>query len=233
MRLLALTSFFFLLGMLISRLWAAPVGLSTANDYKAFKVNDFNKVYLEGGFNVVFKQGAVASLAVHADEANMKELKVFSDNGELHVVTKKNNPKVDLIITARSLEKIKVDGGIKFQTEGLLKFNKLSLEINGGAKGNLSVSGAELNIWNGGGCLLELDGGCTQLNINVEGAGKIKAENLKAKNVYVKINGAGVAHVYPVNYLDARIEGVGKIGYKGTPKQISKSVSGLGVVSQD
>ena len=68
--------------------------------------------------------------------------------------------------------------------------------------------------------------------MKISGAGHVDADDLKAQNVDFKVEGFGTGTVYAVNKLNASIEGVGKVRYKGNPK-VTQYIDGLGSVKRD
>ncbi len=58
-----------------------------------------------------------------------------------------------------------------------------------------------------------------------------RAEDLKGKRAEIDVEGAGSAIVNVSDALDARVGGVGSVGYVGNP-MVEKDVSGAGRVSK-
>ena len=80
---LRITSLAFALGLLVSRLFAAPlVPSSTAGNEtstRTYNVQPFNRIYLEGAFKVVLEQGSASGLQIKTEEDNFKYIDVQSD----------------------------------------------------------------------------------------------------------------------------------------------------------
>ncbi len=95
MYLLRMTSLIFALGLLVARLFAAPVeAIQTQwddNGIRTYQVDPFNKVYLEGTFKVVLEQGSQSGLRIKTDEDNYKYIDVQSDaQSQTLKITKKH-----------------------------------------------------------------------------------------------------------------------------------------------
>ena len=71
-------------------------------------------------------------------------------------------------------------------------------------------------------------GATNKLIIKCSGAGNINTEKLKAYDVDVELNGASKARVYVENKLNVNISGLGKVVYKGNPKEVKQNILGLG-----
>ncbi len=71
----------------------------------------------------------------------------------------------------------------------------------------------------------DIDGSANDLNIDVSGASKVDADELKAQNVVVEASGASKANVYAIQSIDAPASGASSIGCEGNPKFQKKSDS--------
>jgi hypothetical protein len=74
-----------------------------------------------------------------------------------------------------------------------------------------------------------LKGVAEKLEVTIKGAGHVSANELKTKDVSFVVAGFGTGSVYATKTLYAKIEGVGKLRYKGDPK-IDQYIDGLGSV---
>ena len=83
-----------------------------------------------------------------------------------------------------------------------------------------------------GGVLITLNGVADELSVKLSGAGHVDADELKADDVKVKIEGVGTGSVYATKKLYTEIDGVGKVWYKGNP-EVTKDIEGLGSVSNN
>ena len=83
-----------------------------------------------------------------------------------------------------------------------------------------------------GGVSADFRGSVTDLVLNLNGAGKISADELKAENVKVEIAGAGYAVVSGSKFVDAKISGIGAIEYTGNPLKVKSVVNGLGSIKE-
>jgi hypothetical protein len=74
-----------------------------------------------------------------------------------------------------------------------------------------------------------MEGVTRGLNVKVTGAGHVKASELEAEDVVFRVEGVGFGSVYAKHLLDVRIDGVGKVTFKGKP-ELKRIVQGLGSV---
>ena len=138
---------------------------------------------------------------------------------------------IKLKITFKNIDKIKIQGGLNLKTIGYLTFDELSIDVEGGANMNMQLTANELITKAEGGVNIDLEGVADYFKVETEGASNIDADHLKARIVKCSVTGVGNATVYATEKLDAYLEGVGKIGYRGDPK-INKHVNGIGAIYQ-
>lgn len=239
MYLLRITSLTFALGLLVSKLLAAPVVPVEQswddNDTRTYKVQPFNKIYLEGAYKVILEQGTQPGLRIKTDEDNFQYIDVQSDAQSLNLkVTKKHFDFDELIlyVTFNNLEKLVVEGGINLETKGYIDLKDFYLLVEGGASIEMNMKADHLKVIGQGGVKFELDGIANELDASIAGAGYLNALDLKTKKTDVRIEGVGAGSVYATDVLNATISGVGKIRYKGDP-QVYKKIEGIGIVSHD
>lgn len=239
MFILRLTSLIFALGLLVSKLFAAPGTpvheLWDDTDTRTYKVQPFTRIYLEGGYKVILEQGSQPGLRIKTDEENFQYIQVNSDSESLSLkITKKhfNFEELILYITFKELERLEIHGGISLETKGYVDLKDFYLHVAGGADIEMNMKANNVRLIGEGGVKIEFDGIANELNASISGAGYLNATNLKTKRTDCKIEGACAASVYATDFLNASISGVGKIRYKGDPK-VYKKVEGLGLVSND
>jgi hypothetical protein len=78
---------------------------------------------------------------------------------------------------------------------------------------------------------LNLGGTANELEGSIAGSGSIKADRLKAKNVVVKVAGAGEATIWATDTMKLSIAGSGDVKYWGEAK-VTQSVAGSGSIKR-
>lgn len=203
---------------------------------KEYSVKDFSSVYLKGGFKVYLMQDSEAGLVIKTRDADVLD-KIDVDNwgDELRIeVTREYLPyeRIRLYITFDKLRELTMEGGLNVYSEGYLDLNDLLLHVRGGAKVDLRMKADDVKVIGEGGVMIDLNGVAQSLSVELSGAGHVDADELEAKHVDFKIEGVGTGSVFATETLNARIEGVGKIRYKGEPR-VTQNIEGLGSVSRD
>jgi len=236
---LRISSLIFVLGLLVSKLFADPIAQEPKTwddeDTRTYAIQTFTKIYLEGTFKVILEQGSQPGLRIKTDEDNFKYIDVKSDvsSGSLKITKKHFDfEKLILYITFKDLDELKIEGGISLETKGYVDLKDFYLNVQGGADIELNLKAEKLKVIGEGGVKLEFDGVVSEMDATISGAGYLDSADLKAKKVDIKIEGVGAASVYASENLYATISGIGKIRYKGEP-EVFKKVEGIGLVSKD
>ncbi|WP_372649342.1 head GIN domain-containing protein [Draconibacterium sp.] len=216
------------------------VNLSAQNDddwdSRRYDIDNFSAIYLEGSYKVFLSQGNESALTIKTpDDDVLDELDVENRGDELRVVVDRdfiNYERIHLYVTFKSLDKIKVQGGLNLNTDGYLDLNDLYVHVEGGAKIDLEVKAEDIELVGEGGVLVQLSGVAESLDVKLSGAGHVDAEDLRVNNARFAIEGVGTGSVHAVETLYAKIEGVGKVRYTGNPK-VTRDIEGLGSVKRD
>jgi hypothetical protein len=230
------SSIFTLLGILLASLLSScTTGIKKGqSEYieKNYPVNEFTRVKFEGAYDVKLIQGEKTSLVMTTTEQLHDKVKIRVDNDVLYVKSKINNlgtDEIKLTITVNKLEDIKIEGGVFLTSVGFLEVKDLNLTVEGSAYINLKLNAEQLRAKASGGVNMEFEGKADRFYAISEGAGNIDADHLESKIVECRVSGVGNASVYATEKLDATVEGLGKIGYRGDPV-LNKQVNGIGMV---
>ncbi len=200
---------------------------------KAFEVGDFSEISLVGAFKVYLVQGDHCSVTVKTANYDIfDDLKIRRTLNEVEIKMDQSLfsfSRISLYITFKTLEKLRIEGGVSMKTNGYLDLNNFVVNIEGGASVDLYLKANNVIIYGEGGFLFELKGVAEKLDVTINGAGHVDAAELKTKDVGFTTAGFGTGSVYATEKLNAKIEGVGKLRYKGDPK-VTQYIDGLGSV---
>jgi hypothetical protein len=236
MKITGISSIFVLLGIILASLLNSCTtdvrrGQSEYIE-KDYGVESFNRIKFEGAYNVKLIQGEKPSLVMTTTEQLHQKVKIRVDNNVLYIKSKINNlgtDEIKLLITVKDLEDIKIEGGVFLTSLGFLELKDLNLTVEGSAYINLKLNAEQLRAKASGGVNMEFEGKTDRFYAISEGAGNIDADHLESKIVECRVSGVGNASVFATEKLDATVEGLGKIGYRGDPS-INKQVNGIGMV---
>lgn len=200
---------------------------------KEYRIGDFDKIVLEGGFSVNLIQGDDCAIKVKATNSDVFDnIEIDNHNGQAQIELDMSffeYRRVNLVITFKTLEKLEIEGGVNLKTNGYLDLKDFIVKIEGGANIDLEMKAEKVEVYGEGGFLFDLEGVAKKLDVTIKGAGHVGASDLKTKDVVFNIAGFGTGSVYATQTLDVKIEGVGKLKFKGDPK-VTQYIDGLGSV---
>ena len=177
-------------------------------------VSGFTKVAAGGAMQITIACGKAGKCEVTADDNVLPLIKTTVDGDTLKVTTEgsvSTRSGMKLALEVADLKEVELSGATTLALTGV-KNDALALTISG--TGNATVSGETGAV-----------------TINLTGAGKVNAADLKAKTAKVDCAGAGAIEVFASDQLDAKVSGVGHVSYAGNPKTVNKQVSGVGSIS--
>lgn len=179
-------------------------------------VAGFEKVRIDGSANVQIAVGTPISVSVTTDD-NLLDIITTEIHGDTLVIGSKQTHStrlgVKVAITVPDLQGVEINGSGDINVTGL-NAEKFSAIIRG--SGDIRVSGVTQD-----------------LSAEIKGSGDLHLGDLKATNGSVSIAGSGDGTVNVSDQLTVSVAGSGDIRYKGSPKNIQKSIAGSGSVQQD
>jgi len=200
-----------------------------------FEVSEFSRIDLEGGFRVFLYQTSDPYLKVKAPtEAHIGSLIVDSGNDNLKLSVRRNHlnlSRMELHIGFSNLEELRISGGVKLSTDGYVSLNDLRIVNDGAVNGELKIKAGTVDVISNGASIFDIEGVADKLSVRVAGAAHVNARELTAKEVVFRVEGLGFGSVHATDELDVRIEGAGKVTYKGNPN-VRRVVEGLGSVKE-
>lgn len=177
------------------------------------EIEQFTRVEVKGGFTVTLNVADESSLTVTGDDNLLEFVDSRVDDGLLVIETTESvrpDLPLELVITSPTFREVFFLGAVEF-TGPDLHGDFLSLTCEGACSGTL-------------------DGRVSELRLIAEGAASIDARELVATNGFVEIQGAGDAVVCVSGNLNAQIDGAGSIRYACSPRDVRKSVTGVGSI---
>ncbi len=200
---------------------------------KVYNLGDYKTIRLEGGFRVYLIQGDHYEVKVKSPDIDVFD-KINIRNSGQRLSVKVNQSifdysRVNLYFTFKDLRELEIEGGVSLKTNGYLDLTDFSTRIKGGANIDLNMKAQTVKIVGEGGFLFEIKGVTDLLDVSISGAGHVSASEMKSDDVNFAIYGFGTGSVHPIKTLDAHIEGVGMIKYKGSPR-VTQTIDGLGSV---
>jgi Putative auto-transporter adhesin, head GIN domain len=230
------------LGFLLCTMIAFQMALQAQNkehaDHLSFpEYKNFTGISIALAANLYLRQSDSFSVRVEGDAEILDRLIVrLKDSTTLHFSTEqyrflyKDFERIRIYISAPNFEYLSFSGFGKVISDNTLKGSKLTIRHNGAHNIDLTVDYASIDASMSGAGNITLEGKAQNCNFEMNGTGTIDAYDLKVQEARCLVSGLGSISCYVENDLDARVSGLGSIKYKGYPKQLRKSVSGLGKV---
>ncbi len=179
-------------------------------------LKDFTEITVNGAYKVEVACGQEGrSVEIEADDNLLPYIKTDLQGATLNITQERglsftSLPRVR--ISVPDLKVVRTDGASDFELVGL-KNDVFRINVDGASKFRAS-------------------GETGTLDVELNGAARIDASQLRASTVNVESNGAGLTTVHATETLNATVNGVGSIEYYGDPKVVNPKVNGIGRVSK-
>jgi phage shock protein PspC (stress-responsive transcriptional regulator) len=208
---------------------------------KEYRLPPVEAVSLEEGLTARLEIEQIAgsggdsiSLKMSGDEDLLKKVQYRIDADKLHLFAHdyplfSPDSRVKIYIKAPSIRAIKMKGAGTVVIGKPFIADRLTVEMKGAGKLQAdSLAVDRLDVDSEGVGSIHLKGLSRAVKFDLDGTGKIDAYQLMSDTVYANVEGIGSLRIYPTEYLKARVDGIGKIIYRGDPKQKDLKVSGIG-----
>ncbi|QNF32613.1 DUF2807 domain-containing protein [Adhaeribacter swui] len=229
----------FLLLFSLGRVEAAPLkelatSTTTFQNTQTRPVDSFSGVASAVPFNVVVTIGPKESLRLEGDSELLDKIETPVKDGVLHIKMKKgseqwfgSSKKVNIYITAPSLNKLAVSGAGNMEVKGTVKGERVTTEVSGSGHLAATVAAASLSSSISGSGGMELEGKSDDVHLDISGSGRFEGKDLNTQTAKISVSGSGKASIQAEETLDATLSGSGKVTYSGNAKvNVVKSGSG-------
>lgn len=184
--------------------------------YHAVEVGDGIDLYLSEGEETV----VVSASDTHYRERIRTEvkngvLKIWYDwKSGFHFET--GNKKMKAYVSYKALDRVEGSGGSDVYVEGVLKADKLSLDVSGGADFSGKVNAGELKVEASGGSDVKISGQAKNLTLEASGGSDFKGYDLAVDICDVEASGGSDIYITVNKEMTADASGGSDIYYKGT-----------------
>ena len=202
------------------------------------QVSPFDKIEINGVFNVHLAQGDTENVEVEIDQ-NLQQYVIVACKGTtLYIDTEKGvnfgkTTKNNIYVSLIGIDCIKVGGVCNVKNSSSLCSNELNIVVDGVSNISLGLNCNLLDVKIDGVGNVELFGDAQEFTVKKDGVGNLKAENLRADVARINNSGVGSAHIYASRELYLRNSGVGSIRYSGDAVIKSLESSGTGKITKN
>lgn len=176
-------------------------------------VDHFSEIHIDGSLDVSVDFQETPRIVVEIDENILPHVTTEVKGQTLHISSQgaicTQNPLVVQVSTDQ-LSRLISDGANRV-TVSQIDNKELTVGLNG--SGELNASGQT-----------------GKFVVTIGGASSLFTGNLRADEVQVRLDGAGEAEVHATKKLVAEITGAGDIRYSGNPADVTKTITGVGVI---
>ncbi len=215
-----------------------------AQNEEVKELANFNKIQHKGGLNyeITLRKADASKIEIWSDEYDVKKIDISAENGTLRIedeenklksMSKNDRLKIYATIYYTELSEISSRGVLNLSHEGTLKSDKLQIDLSGAGKMDLNLDVEKLLVSMSGASNLTFTGKAAYQEMEVSGAGNIRAENLEGKEGEIRVSGVGNVKVNISESLEAQVSGVGNIRYKGNPERLISKANGIGNIKKD
>jgi len=214
------------------------------------QVSNFSKIHIQGPFDVYVTQGTTESVKLNAPAEILDRMVTTVNGSTLSIHNKHDNwsngfkswysdkswwhthKRISVYITANNINGIKVSGSGRIFLTTPVSAASLKLIMHGSGQINGKVDVTTLKSHMSGSAHIALSGVAKTSTIKISGSGRFSARDLVTLSSKIHVSGSGHADINASNEVDAVVHGSAYVGYTGSPKMISTSKSGSGVVSR-
>jgi hypothetical protein len=182
------------------------------------KVENFTRIDVSGGYDIILKQDSSLTLAITADDNVMKFLRTDVSGDRLKISTRKNicaKKAISIIIGVRNLEEIKGSGAIEISNEGKLVVHDINFHLSGAGKLNLDMTAENVTTKGSGATEINLKGQAATHDLNLTGSGKVNALDFVVGKYDVHTTGATECKINAITELNIHTTGASDIEYRG------------------
>ena len=178
-------------------------------------VSNYNRLEMAAIGNVHITRDNQEGLRIKTDDNLLPYFKTEVVNGILVIsidppVSLQPSQPVEINLSVKALQEIRHTGAANIDAPNL-EAEQFSVALIGA--GNVSISGV-----------------VDEQDITLQGTGDYRAGNLTSSKATIRIDGVGNAALQVSEVLNATISGIGNILYRGNPRQVNQSVTGMGTI---
>ncbi|MFZ6871054.1 GIN domain-containing protein [Undibacterium sp. Di27W] len=175
----------------------------------------FKSIKSRSAFTLLVEVGKAQSVQIKGSDKFINNVVTEVIGDELIISYKERN---SITISDNSQVTIRIPELSKFKMEGA------------GLTTLTNLSGPHFNLAHEGAGMLIAAGKVKSLTLRAQGVGMVEAKDLIAEQIDARLEGVGSVSVHARDNLTASVQGIGSLTYYGHPRNISKTVEGIGSV---
>jgi len=202
-------------------------------------VSAFKNLEVSSSFDVYISHGDLKPVKIEGDENLMQYIEVLQEGDRLVI---RNRPgynlegsgELRLYVSAPVFNSISLSGAGNIKSENKITGSEnLELDLSGAGDINMEIDVPKFKAEISGAGSMYVKGQTKNVELGVSGVGSAHCFDLMAEDTKVDVSGVGSADVYSSIKLDAQVNGVGSVHYKGNPTAVTQHVSGVGSINKE
>ena len=204
------------------------------------ELRDFTSIDTELAADIYIRQADTFSFVAEASQEALDRMITRVKDGKL-LIAKQSNWKlwneferIHIYITVPSLDDLLFSGAGNVVLKGHWTGKKMRIKLEGAYNLTaLDVAIEDLKVVLDGVGNIDIGGKAPKAQLTLNGTGTIDAYDLTIQNARCAVNGVGKLECNVSDELIADVSGMGSVRYRGEPKNVRSSVSGLGKVKAE
>ncbi len=197
---------------------------------------DFKKVEVSSGIEVVIEQSNNKSITVEIDDNLQKHIITKVENGVLIIESDESyNTDKSPVVTVKMpvIEGLASTSGSTIKSQNTLMTNNLNVKSSSGSEIEIMVEADNLTLESTSGSSISTSGKALKLETTSSSGSEINAEKLLANEVIAQATSGSSTEVFPILSLKAKASSGSSVDYHKEPKTISKEETSGGSVSKE
>ncbi len=202
---------------------------------KTDDLTEFNKIKVEGNFNVILVQDDKSKIKIEGDDNVIDHVQYNVDNNTLNIELdefKISNYDLDITIYFNTIEELKSDLVGSLTSDGVIKLEYLKLNTKSVGNTTLNLKTDVLEAKTSSVGNVKIYGSTDELMIENSSVGKLDCSNLLANHVKIDNSSVGNASIYADSTFNIIHSGVGNLKYYGNGLIINQKISAVGNISK-
>ena len=200
-------------------------------------VESFNRLKIEGVFNVYLNQDKTEKVRIEAEQNILDLIKVYNDGKTLFInydskLSVSKSETVDLYITIKDLKELDLEIVGDVKTNNSLDLSKFLLTNNSIGNIDFALLSKKFTIINNSVGNVNLFGLVEKFTLDNNSVGNVDAYPLTAEKVIIENHSVGNIKVNATYSIDIENNGVGNVTYIGNPEKRSIENNALGNVAE-
>lgn len=209
---------------------------------------DFNKINVSDGINLIIEQSNNTKVTVTTDEDFHEKIKTKVENGTLYISNTTNKTTFSIfgykrinikdagtkkvIVNLPNINALEANSASKIENIGTLRGTSITLKSSSASAIKLNLEFEKIDAESSSASKIDLKGMALELNASSSSASKIDAEDLLVNAVTAQSSSASKISTNPILSLKANANSASEIKYKNTPKQMEKTTNSAGNITQ-